>query len=106
MAQWLDLPNGVKNKIYQFIDNDSWKLYNLSSVNRNWWMTDLEVPRRQLGTIVLTPCGTRYRYYERAWGTTIVTLVKLTHHSMEYNISPNQYSCLGTVTNIRQYKPI
>ena len=69
-------------------------------------MTDLGMPRRQLGTIALTPCGAQYRYYEQAWGTTVVTLVKFTHHFMEYNISPNQYSCLDIVTNIRQYKPI
>ena len=100
MAQWVDFPTGVHNKIFQFIDDDTWKLNNLSSVSWSWRVTDLGMPRRQLGTIVLTPCGARYRYYERAWGTTIATLVKLTHHSMEYNISPNQYSCLDTVTNI------
>ena len=106
MAQWGDLPTGIPDKIFEFIDDDTWRLHNLSSVSWSWQVTDLGMPRRQLGTIVLTPRGGRYRVYERRWGLTIATLVKLAHHSMEYNISPNQYSCLDIVTNIRQYEPI
>ena len=106
MAQCGELLTGVHNRNFQFIDDDTWMFNNLSSVSWSWRVTDLGMPRRQLGTIVLTPRRGRYRYYEQRWGTTVATLLKLAHHSMEYNISPNQYSCLDTVANIRQYEPI
>ena len=106
MAQWGDLPTGIPDKIFEFIDDDTWRLHNLSSVSWSWRVTDLGMSRRQLDTIVLTPHLGQYRRLERTWGTTIATLLKLANHSREYKISPNQYNCVDIVTNIQQYQPI
>ena len=106
MAQWRDLPTGIPDKILEYIDDDTWRVHNLSSVSRSWRLTIPGMPRRQLGTIILTPRLGLYGRLEREHGTTIATLLKLAHHSREYEISPNQYNRVDIVTNIRKYQPI
>ena len=103
MAQWLDLPDGLRNKIYQYIDDDNWKLYSLLSVSRNWWKTDVGVTRCQLGTIVLKPFGFPYSLYVQQFGIAFATLMKFANHHNDHNISPDQYISVEEPRYIRRF---
>ena len=106
MVQWLDLPVGVKNKIYRYIGDDNWKLHNLASVSKNWWKDDYGVSRYQLGTIVLKPSGFPYSWYLQQFGFTYTTLMKLANHHKDHNISPDQYTWVEKLTFIQRFAPI
>ena len=106
MVQWLDLPVGLENKIYQYIDDDNLKLHNFLLMSKNWWKSNLGVTRYQLGTIILRPMGFPYRLYKRQLGRNFSTVMKLANHPTEHNISPDQYKYVEKPTDIRRFAPI
>ena len=60
IVQWIHLPDRAMHNVHKYIGEKDWKLYNLSSVSKNWWKTDDHgVSRYKLGTIVLEPMQRR-----------------------------------------------
>ena len=54
MSQWGLFPNTIQDLILEFIDDDTWKDQNLSSVSTDWRLViPRNQPRRQMGTIIL-----------------------------------------------------
>ena len=107
MWQWSAFPTAIRNIILEYIDNDTWRQQNLSSVSTEWReIIPGNQPRRQVGTIYLRPQILHFGQVEMDRGLTIATLLKLAHHYMEWVISPNQYDRVVIVPNIRDYRRI
>ena len=105
MWQWELFPNPIRNIIFEFIENDTWRDEHLSSVSRDWQLIDVpgNRPRRPGGTIVLGSPIYNFGQLNMDGGLTIATLYKLAHHYMQYRILPNHYTRVHIVPNIRDY---
>ena len=107
IVQWIHLPDRLMHTVHQYIGEEDWQLYNLSSVSTNWWMTDYRgATRYQLGTIVLTPQRIPREHFEPNFGKTFGAIVGLITHSEIHNISNDHYKFVERPQNISSFEPI
>ena len=107
MWQWSDFPTAIRDIILEYIDDDTLREQNLSSVStERREIIPGNQPRRQVGTIILRPQIRLFGQVDMDRGLTIATLFKLAHHYMEWVISPDQYDRVVIVPNIRDYRRI
>ena len=73
--------------VHQYIGEEDWQLYDLSSVSTNWRMTDDRGGTIfQLGTIVLTLQRIPREHFEPNFGKIFGAIVGLITHSEIHNI--------------------
>ena len=107
IVQWIHLPDRPMHILHQYIGEEDWQSYNLSSVSRNWWMTDDRGETRyELGTIVLTPQGIPREHFEPIFGKTFGAIVGLINHSEIHKISNNHYKFVELPEDISSFEPI
>ena len=90
-----------------FIDHDTLKDQDLSSVCKDWQLIfSGNQRRRQVGTIVLRSPTDNFSVLYNTHGLTIATLYQLAHHYTKWWIPPDQYDCVQIDPNIREYQQI